>query len=536
MIQTNCDRRRSCSLTWQHAIVVSIGGAIMLDTGLPRSTAGDLPESRVKFISPFWGQQTFGLIYVNLAQVDVASVFRGLIQHDAVLGNFEPDADAYARLTADLRRAGANEIYFLLDLTDLPGSSPALILPLRAGADEAGLVRSLTEQAERRSLPGGISWLRGNICLKLHGALLCASQKVCYRLTALEPVSDSRLAGAFRAAGDRDAFALLLPSADMLRVADETLAIWAPDEGSSTPTTFRRGLQWAVVDSSSSGTHLKVQSVDGAGAEAFRSFMVRTLKTIGNDSTIQSLCPTWSELISKVRPVTSGDTLQLSVDSNLAVSLSRTALGRWYYHFSWPVASGLLRQIGLAFHNHLDTKGHFPAAAITDKQGKRLLSWRVAILPFLEQQDLYKEFHLDEPWDSEHNKKLIPRMPSVYASQYVLAREGKTAFLGVAGEAAMFPPHLKPLRIGDVPDGTANTVWIVMVDDAHSVPWTKPEDFNYDPKNPRFGLSDRFFRGFPVLMVDASFRVLPSRIDDKTLNALFTRNGGETIDFDRLIP
>jgi hypothetical protein len=533
MIHTGC----SCRSQPRHRFVVlSIASTIMLVMGLAEAkvVAADIPQSRVKFISPFWGRQTFGLIYVNLADVDVASTFRNLIEHDAVLGNFEHEADAYARLIANLRRAGADEVSILLDLEDLPGSSPALILPLRAGADEAGLVRSLTEEAERRSSLDSISWLRGNICLKLHGAILCASRQVCYRLTAIEPVSDPRLTAALQAVGDREAFALVLPSPDMLRVADETLAIWAPGEQSS--TTLRHGLQWAVLYSSPSGAHLKIQSADGAGAEALRSFLLRTLTILGNDSTIRSLFPTWSELISKALPATSGNSLQLSVDRDFALSLARAALGRWYYHFSWRMASGQLRQIGLALHNHLDSKGRFPAAAITDKQGKPLLSWRVAILPFLDQQDLYKDFHLDEPWDSEHNKKLIARIPAVYASQYVLAREGKTSFLGVAGEAAMFPPGPKGLRIGDIKDGTANTVWIVMVDDAHAVPWTKPEDFNYDPKNPKQGLTDRFFRGFPVLMVDASFRVLPSRIDDKTLNALFTRNGGEAIDFERLIP
>ncbi len=76
-----------------------------------------------------------------------------------------------------------------------------------------------------------------------------------------------------------------------------------------------------------------------------------------------------------------------------------------------------LKQIGLAMHNYESTFGTFPPAYIADKAtGKPLLSWRVAILPFLEQDALYKQFHLDEPWDSAHNKTLIARMPPVYRS------------------------------------------------------------------------------------------------------------------------
>ena len=77
-----------------------------------------------------------------------------------------------------------------------------------------------------------------------------------------------------------------------------------------------------------------------------------------------------------------------------------------------------LKQFALAMHNYHDTNGKFPAASSFDKDGKPLLSWRVHVLPYLEQAELYKQFHLDEPWDSEHNKKLIEKMPNVLASPW----------------------------------------------------------------------------------------------------------------------
>ncbi len=81
------------------------------------------------------------------------------------------------------------------------------------------------------------------------------------------------------------------------------------------------------------------------------------------------------------------------------------------------VSMNNLKQIALAMLNYVEAKGAFPPAYIADKTtGKPLLSWRVAILPYLEREDLFKEFHLDEPWDSQHNKALIPRMPRVYRS------------------------------------------------------------------------------------------------------------------------
>src|SRR3712207_2423045 len=98
-------------------------------------------------------------------------------------------------------------------------------------------------------------------------------------------------------------------------------------------------------------------------------------------------------------------------------------------------------------HNYHDAHGHLPAVANFDPRGRPLLSWRVHLLPFLNEEKLYKEFHLDEPWDSEHNKKLIPRMPRVYQGpNRGLNAAGKTIYLAPVGEAAAFPGGPKGVR------------------------------------------------------------------------------------------
>jgi hypothetical protein len=82
-------------------------------------------------------------------------------------------------------------------------------------------------------------------------------------------------------------------------------------------------------------------------------------------------------------------------------------------------------------HNYNDVNAHLPLAATTDKKGKALLSWRVALLPYLEEQELYKQFKLDEPWDSAHNKKLLSKMPAVFAPPGVKTRQPFTTFYQV---------------------------------------------------------------------------------------------------------
>ncbi len=110
-----------------------------------------------------------------------------------------------------------------------------------------------------------------------------------------------------------------------------------------------------------------------------------------------------------------------------------------------------------------------------------LYSWRVLILPYISQDELYREFHLDEPWDSEHNIKLLERMPVTYAAPgskksripayhtvcHVFVGPG-TAFDGPNG-----------IEMGDFPDGTSNTLLIVEAGDP--VPWTKPEEIAFTP-------------------------------------------------------
>ena len=89
-----------------------------------------------------------------------------------------------------------------------------------------------------------------------------------------------------------------------------------------------------------------------------------------------------------------------------------------------------LKQIGLALFNYEDIQGRLPAAAIADKDGRPLLSWRVAILPYLECSSLYSKFHLDEPWDSPSNLALLESMPLVYACPSDKARKpGMTGYL-----------------------------------------------------------------------------------------------------------
>jgi hypothetical protein len=189
-----------------------------------------------------------------------------------------------------------------------------------------------------------------------------------------------------------------------------------------------------------------------------------------------------------------------------------------------------LKQIGLAMHSYHLTNKTLPPAYRADNSGKPLLSWRVLILPYLEQDALYREFHLDEPWDSDHNKKLIERMPAIYRSPGSKASPAMTDYLTVRfGPNTVFPGNKDGVSIQEITDGTSNTILVVEASDQKAVVWTKPDDFEYNESDPLAGLVDRSSAGFLAAFCDGSVRLIPASVDKETLSRLILRNDGKPV-------
>ncbi len=192
-----------------------------------------------------------------------------------------------------------------------------------------------------------------------------------------------------------------------------------------------------------------------------------------------------------------------------------------------------LKQIGLAMHNHHAANETFPTAAILDKEGKPLLSWRVAILPYLDQQTLYEKFKLDEPWDSPNNKELIKLMPAVYAcpSRGSTDEAGLTTYRIFSSPGALFDATQPAPTLADVTDGTSNT--LMVVEAGETVPWTKPEGLTSgQPGVPLSGAGSRHPGGFNALFADGSVHFLKATVNLQVFEALISRAGGEVISAD----
>ena len=200
------------------------------------------------------------------------------------------------------------------------------------------------------------------------------------------------------------------------------------------------------------------------------------------------------------------------------------------YRKAWKVA--------VANFEYAKVHGGIPPAYSISPDGKKLLSWRVHVLPHLGHRDLYEQFKLDEPWDSEHNKALIGKMPDVFAFPGELPSDGKTRLLGNATENGVFVgPENETDKKGmdfspdNILDEKGKTILLVEVGPTHAVEWTKPADFESLPADaPVERFKGSYHDGFTVALCNRQVEFLPFDIAEKHLRALL--NGNDGVDFD----
>jgi hypothetical protein len=185
-------------------------------------------------------------------------------------------------------------------------------------------------------------------------------------------------------------------------------------------------------------------------------------------------------------------------------------------------AAEKLRQIGLALHSYHDTNRAFPTSVPGDQSQKALLSWRVHLLPYLEQGPLYKQFKLDEAWDGPNNKKLLDKMPAVYFDPRFQKKEdkltdtffqgwtGKGGVLGTAGGASL----------GVITNANGASQTFLVVEAADPVPWTKPEDLVHDSEKPLPPLGGPKQVDFLAVFCDGHVLRIPAKTDEKTLRCM----------------
>ena len=191
-----------------------------------------------------------------------------------------------------------------------------------------------------------------------------------------------------------------------------------------------------------------------------------------------------------------------------------------------------LRELALATLNYESAKGHLPPPESARGPKADRLSWRVHILPYLGKDGykLWKKFALDEPWDSPTNIKLLPEMPNVfsdYGSKLLAPVDAKPGYTTIVAPSSERTILGAPRKVTDrsIIDGTSNTILLVIVQDKLAVPWTAPQDYVFDPKDPAAGLKFTDSKT-PIVLCDAS---TPLLIEDNDWKALFEMNDGKVV-------
>jgi type II secretory pathway pseudopilin PulG len=208
-----------------------------------------------------------------------------------------------------------------------------------------------------------------------------------------------------------------------------------------------------------------------------------------------------------------------------AVQAARTAAKR-------AQSQNHLKQIGIALHNYHDVHKKFPPPYVADENGKPLYSWRVLILPYLEQGPLYDRWDKTKAWDSPENMALSNTIIEAYRSPADDGPPTGTNYFVAVGPDTMFPPD-KAINFSDIRDGTSNTI-AVFETKGISGNWAAPIDPQFDQLSLQFGNAPGQFQtvypgGTNVLMADASVRFISQSIGSDTLKWLLLRNDGNAV-------
>ncbi len=193
-----------------------------------------------------------------------------------------------------------------------------------------------------------------------------------------------------------------------------------------------------------------------------------------------------------------------------------------------------LRLLALAMLYYHDDHGSFPPACVYDENGRPAHSWRVLLLPYLEEQALYDAYSFDEPWDGPNNRKLADKMPDFFrCTRSKRAGKDRTHYVVLRGEGSVFPTKgsttLKQIR-----DGISDTILVVELPRGDT-PWMAPRDFDASKFSTEFlepGGSSRHSGVGLVAFADGHSHRVSMSMGAETLEALMTANGNDDINWE----
>lgn len=438
----------------------------------------------------------------------------------------------YAAFRQPFDAVGVKEVYLISVPLDLwnqadPLSLAFAVVPVPAGRDADTLKRLL------HGVANNVAEVRGDV-------VVTGSQAVLDRLRKPQAAPRPELLAAWQATGGGQLQVAVLPPAGFAKIARETLSEPDPALGFAPGPAVARGLKWAALGLNlppkSFGGRFVIQSADEAAAQQIERLLARGIAEGEKSAGFALQFPSFLGRAKVALPKREGSQLVTRIDAEhvkpesfLELFQVPTVLAREKRFHAQSVNN--LKHLALAMHTYYDVHKSFPPRASLSKDGKPLLSWRVALLPYFEQPELYKQFHLDEPWDSAHNKALIAKIPEVYKPATDQKIDlGKTCYLVPVGPGTIFE-KAETAKFQEMKDGTSNTIMIVEAAPDRAVEWTRPDDWQFDPENPNQGLMGLRQGGFAAAFADGSVRgAMGEALSPADLRRLFQMANGEPIE------
>jgi hypothetical protein len=539
---TAISRRATCprSVLQDCAIVAALGCLFTASAALAQAPSASAVDAAN--VEPFVSETTILIVKVDADRIDLPDL-------DQATKAMSPDAGVATRqaltvLRASVERlrslAGDHPVYATVGLPISPSRWPVFVFARGLSPSQAAQVTESMQQAFKTKT-------------FTHDDYLIASPV--NRPDTADPLADfpavprEGIQDAFQSVQGYPVQILLIPPAYARRTIQELSPELPPQLGGGPSRVLTEGVGWAAlgVDPQQLRGTLVLQSSSDTAAADLADHLPKMLRAAYEAaSPIHEQIPDelFQALLAWLEPRVDGDRVTLQLDGlektsanlRLLAAVARTLEDKVRRHTN----ADRFKQIVLAIHNYHDTYKSFPP---TDEHrnvdGRPALSWRVHLLPFLGQSELYRQFHLDEPWDSEHNRQFLEKMPDVYAS-YSLGvspsaalKPGYTTFLAPVGKDTVFG-GMKATTYGRITDGTSNTVVLVEVKPDKAVPWTAPEDYAFDPDTPAAGLQIGADGRWLCAYADGSVHQLLGDLPPETFLHLFQINDGHVIDHKRI--
>ena len=518
--------------------------ALVLFTFLAPASAQQLGSDDLAVIRPFVDDQTIAILRVDLRQIKLTAFKAQLI--DPILISESERSETAAQFQAidrwieQIIGTGANRIFVVSRIPDLMSSQSqfdpeaAAIRATFIVVPKLGAGRSFDELSAALNDYKFSSDSRKNLqCRVLKDATVIAVPDLLDRLSHIEPTARPEFATAL-GIGARFPLstAVVLPPI-FTRAASEILLEPTADSKVTWGSVVGRGVRWIGIgfepNPEKFKLHLVAQALSAEAAGALVSTIKQTIDLLAQPASgNQTLNLLLAAQLMSLVPEARGDQLVLELSGDRTVTLGLLAKQLYVggMQSSWQTRSmNNLKLIGLALLNYEDKNTQLPDRAIRDKSGKPLLSWRVAVLPEIEESPLYKQFHLDEPWDSEHNRKLIEQIPQTYRSNgETRLKPGHTRYLAAVGEHCGFPPD-RGAKLAEMEDGTSRTILVVEAAPERAVIWTKPDDLEVNLDDVWQGLGS----AFNAVFADGHVQRISNYVNPKYVRALFSRDGGEQV-------